>query len=286
LRISVASGKGGTGKTIIACGLAAVINNSVYIDCDVEEPNGHILLKPLIHKEEPVFKLIPDINYETCSFCNKCIEVCEFNALHNLKSEIYLYAELCHSCGACYYFCPEKAIIERPVLNGIIRSGKFSKDKLFYDAYLTVGESSAAPLIRKVKSAFDGDRPLIIDSPPGTSCSMQEAVKDSDFCILVTEPTPFGFNDLKLSLEVLRQLNVPFGIVINKYDNNYSRLNEYIRFNMQTLLMNIPFRMDIAGSYSKGELTTEAVEDFRLMMKELSEKIIAITEKTYVSRKL
>jgi MinD superfamily P-loop ATPase len=280
LRISVASGKGGTGKTIIACGLAAVIDNSVYIDCDVEEPNGHILLKPLIYKEEPVFKLIPVINYDRCSFCDKCIEVCEFNALHNFKSEIYLYEELCHSCGACSYFCPEKAITEKPVENGKIRIGEFSEDKLFLDAYLKVGETSAAPLIRNVKNTFKGERPIIIDSPPGTSCSMQEAVKDSDFCIVVTEPTPFGFNDLKLAVEVLKQLNVPFGIVINKYDNNYSRLDEYIRFNMQTLLMKIPFRMDIAGSYSKGELTTDAVEDFKEMMQNLWVKIKEIN---YVS---
>jgi MinD superfamily P-loop ATPase len=281
LRISVASGKGGTGKTIVACGLAAVIDSSVYIDCDVEEPNGHILLKPAIIKEETVYKLIPDINYERCNFCSKCIEVCEFNALHNIKSEIYLYEELCHSCGACSYFCPEKAIIETKTEKGKIRFGEIKNNKLFIDAFLKIGEASAASLIRKVKNAYNGDRTVIIDSPPGTSCSMQEAVKNSDFCILVTEPTPFGFNDMKLTVAVLQQLEVPFGIVINKYDDNYSRLDEYIRYNMQNLLTKIPFRMDIAGSYSKGELTTEAIDDFRIMMKDLSEKISLIIKNKY-----
>jgi MinD superfamily P-loop ATPase len=286
LRISVASGKGGTGKTIIACGLAAVTDGSVYIDCDVEEPNGHILLKPDIFKEEPVFKLIPEINYDRCSFCNKCIEICEFNALHNLKSEIYLYEELCHSCGACSYFCPDYAITEVERETGKIRFGEIKDDKFFIDAYLKVGEMSAAPLIRKVKNAYKGNRQVIIDSPPGTSCSMQEAVKDSDFCVLVTESTPFGLNDLKLAVEVLQQLSIPFGIVINKYDKNYSRLDEYIHFNMLNSLIRIPFRMDIAGSYSKGELTTESIEDFRLMMIELMERIKINTEKNYASQEV
>ena len=271
--ISIASGKGGTGKTIVACGLASVINNCIYIDCDVEEPNGHLLLKPEITVEEPSYKLIPKINYDRCDFCNKCAEVCEFNALLNLKSEIYLFDELCHSCGACTYFCPQKAITEVNKENGKIRIGETLNNILFYDAYLKVGEASAAPLIKKVKNAYKGNRPVIIDSPPGTSCSMLEAVKDSDFCVLVTESTPFGFNDLKLALNVLRQINIPFGIVINKYDDNFSQLDEYIHDNKLNLLLKIPFRMDIAESYSKGELPTETIKDFRRMMVELLKKI-------------
>ncbi|MBK7630324.1 MAG: ATP-binding protein [Ignavibacteriales bacterium] len=281
--ISIASGKGGTGKTTVACGLASVINESVYIDCDVEEPNGHLLLKPGILKEEPSYKLIPKINYESCDFCNKCAEVCEFNALLNLKSEIYLIDELCHSCGACTYFCPQKAITEANKENGKIRIGETSNNILFYDAYLKVGEASAAPLIKKVKNAYKGNKTVIIDSPPGTSCSMLESVKDSDFCVLVTESTPFGFNDLKLAINVLRQIKIPYGIVINKYDENYYLLDEYIQKNKLNLLLKIPFRMDIAESYSKGELLTETIKDYRIMMLELLEKIkTEIVEKEYV----
>lgn len=280
--ISVASGKGGTGKTTVACGLASVINKSVYIDCDVEEPNGHLLLKPKILIEEPSYKLIPEINYERCDFCNKCAEVCEFNALLNLKSEIYLIDDLCHSCGACTYFCPQQAITEVNKENGKIRIGETSNNILFYDAYLKVGEASAAPLIKKVKNSYKGNKTVIIDSPPGTSCSMLEAVKDSDFCVLVTESTPFGFNDLKLAINVLRQINIPYGIVINKYDENFPLLDEYIHNNKLNLLLKIPFRMDIAESYSKGELLTVTIKDYRIMMIELLEKIKKeIVEKEY-----
>jgi MinD superfamily P-loop ATPase len=281
--ISIASGKGGTGKTTVACGLASVINNSVYIDCDVEEPNGHLLLKPKILTEEPSYKLIPKINYERCDFCNKCAEVCEFNALLNLKSEIYLIDDLCHSCGACTYFCPQIAITEVNKENGKIRIGETSNNILFYDAYLKVGEASAAPLIKKVKNSYKGNKTVIIDSPPGTSCSMLESVKDSDFCVLVTESTPFGFNDLKLAINVLRQINIPYGIIINKYDKNFPMLDEYIHNNKLNLLLKIPFRMDIAESYSKGELLTETIKDYRIMMIELLEKIKKeIVEKEYV----
>lgn len=271
--ISIASGKGGTGKTTVACGLASVLNNCVYIDCDVEKPNGHILLNPKITLEESSHKIIPKINNYLCNFCNKCTEVCEFNALLNFKTEIYLIDELCHSCGACIYFCHQKAITEVRKENGKIRVGETSNNILFYDAYLKVGEASAAPLIKKVKNAYKGDRPIIIDSPPGTSCSMLEAVKDSDFCVLVTESTPFGFNDLKLAINVLRQINIPYGIVINKYDENFSLLDEYIQSYRLKLMLKIPFRMDIAESYSKGKLPTETIEDYKVMMLDLLEKI-------------
>jgi MinD superfamily P-loop ATPase len=273
LVISIASGKGGTGKTTIACGLASVISNSVYIDCDVEEPNGFLLLKPEIKKEEPTYKLIPKINSERCDFCNKCSEVCEFNALLNMKTEIYLFDELCHSCGACTYFCPHQAITEVKKETGKLRIGVTYNDVLFFDAFLRIGESSAAPLIKQVKNSYNGDRTVIIDSPPGTSCSMFEAVKDSDYCIIVTESTPFGLNDLKLAINVLKQINIPFGIIINKYDEYFYKLDEYIHDNRLTLLSKIPFRMDVAESYSRGELPTLIIEDYKRMILDLFEKV-------------
>lgn len=282
MKISIASGKGGTGKTTVACGLASVIPDSVYVDCDVEEPNGYLLLKPEIISEETTFKLVPVINYDRCDFCNKCSEVCEFNALLNLKTEIYLLDELCHSCGACSYFCPQQAITEVKKETGELRTGKTKSDVLFFDAFLRIGEASAATLIKQVKNSYKGDRTVIIDSPPGTSCSMFESVKDSDYCVLVTESTPFGFNDLKLAINVLRQINISFGIVINKYDENFNKLDEYIHDNKLNLLLKIPFSMAIAESYSKGELPSETIKDYRQMMIGLFNKvIIEITETEY-----
>jgi len=277
MTISVASGKGGTGKTTVAASLAFVIPGSVYIDCDVEEPNGHLLLKPHIIKVETSYKLIPKINYEVCDFCNKCVEVCEFNALLNLKSEIYLFDQLCHSCGACTYFCPLKAITEANKEDGKIRTGKIKNNGLFFDGYLKIGEASAAPLINKVRNKYKGNRLVIIDSPPGTSCSMVEAVKDTQYCILVTESTPFGLNDLKLAINVLRQINIPFGIVINKYDESFYQLDEYIRNKNLNLLLKIPYRMDIAEIYSKGGLPAETIKEYEKMMKELLKKLIKET---------
>lgn len=271
--ISVASGKGGTGKTTVAASLAYIIPGSVYIDCDVEEPNGHLLLKPKIINEEPAYKLIPQIDYDKCSFCNKCVTVCEYHALLNLKTEIFLLDNLCHSCGACTYFCPRGAITEVKKEIGKLRTGKTENNILFYDAFLKIGEESATPLIKQVKSAYQGSRPIVIDSPPGTSCSMSEAVKDSDYCVLVTESTPFGLNDLKLAVNVLIQIGVPFGIVINKYDETFIQLEEYIIENDLNFLLKIPFDINIAQCYSKGELPALMIKDYRQMMEELFGKI-------------
>ncbi len=273
MTISVASGKGGTGKTTVAASLVSVIPESVYIDCDVEEPNGHLLLKPNIITEALAYKLIPEINYAGCNSCNKCLEVCEYNALLNFKTEIFLLDTLCHSCGACAYFCPQNAITEIKKKIGVIRNGQVDDQILFYDAYLKIGEESATPLIKQLKNAYRGNRTVVVDSPPGTSCSMSEVVKDSDYCILVTESTPFGINDLKLAVNVLLQIGVPFGIVINKYDKTFTQLEEYIALNNLNILLKIPFSIYVAESYSKGELPATVIKDYRQMMEELLEKI-------------
>ena len=170
--ISIASGKGGTGKTIISANLVSVIPESVYIDCDVEEPNGHLLLNPRFTAETKTVKLLPRIDYEKCSFCGKCVEVCEFNALINLKFEIVLFEEMCHGCGACEYFCPENAIEEITKEMGVIRTGIAEDNILFADGVLNIGEVSAVPLIKDLKKNVKKDRINILDSPPGTSCSM------------------------------------------------------------------------------------------------------------------
>jgi MinD superfamily P-loop ATPase len=273
--ISVASGKGGTGKTTVAASLASVIPESVYIDCDVEEPNGHILLKPNFDAETPSKKMLPRINYGKCKLCNKCVEVCEFHALLNLKSEIILLDELCHGCGACSYFCPHNAITEEPKTIGFVRKG-FSKvnDIQFIDGILNIGEATATPLIKDVKSNINSDKINIIDSPPGTSCSMVEAVRDSDFCILVTESTPFGLHDLKLAVDVLRILEIPFGVVINKYEKKYEELENYLNSEKIDILLRIPFDKKIAVAYSNGNIpvfiSEELSNNFKIMIDQIT----------------
>lgn len=261
--ISVASGKGGTGKTTVAASLASVIPQSVYIDCDVEEPNGHIMLQPKVTSEESVNKLLPQIDYEKCNFCGKCIEVCEFNALINLKFEIFLFEEMCHSCGACEYFCPKKAITEFPKELGKLRSGITERGIKFYDGLLNIGEATAVPLIKEVKTKIENEKINIIDSPPGTSCSMVETVKDSDFCLLVTESTPFGLNDLKLAIDVVKSINIPFGVVINKYDKTFEEMEIYLTRNQIEVMLRIPFDRKIAEAYSQGILPVNDSENIK-----------------------
>lgn len=274
--ISVASGKGGTGKTTVAASLASVIPGSVYIDCDVEEPNGHLLLKPEFISEEDGEKFLPQIDYDKCKFCGKCVEVCEFNALINLKSEILLFEEMCHGCGACKYFCPSKAIVEKAKKIGTVRLG-LTGNNLFADGKLNIGEIAAAPLIKEVKKKIVKGKINIIDSPPGTSCSMVETVKDSDFCILVTESTPFGLNDLKLAIDVLNTIEIPFGVVINKYDSSFDEMEKFLSFSNIEILLKIPLDRKYAESYSEGILPMnrypEFKKDFIALYKSVIEKM-------------
>lgn len=280
--ISIASGKGGTGKTTVAASLASVIPDSVFIDCDVEEPNGHLLLNPDFLSEESVDKFLPLIDQDKCTFCGKCVEVCEFNALVNLKFEIVLFDEMCHSCGACKYFCPTRAITERVKEIGVVRKGIAKTNSLFADGILNIGEVAAAPLIKEVKKGIVPLKTNILDSPPGTSCSMVETVKDSDFCILVTESTPFGLNDLKLAIEVLKTLNVPFGVVINKYDPSFEEMEYYLNAEKTEILLKILFDRKYAVSYSNGNLPMDDYPELQKDFIALYEKIIARLEKVNV----
>ena len=278
--ISIASGKGGTGKTTVAASLASVIPASVYIDCDVEEPNGHLLLKPNFLTEEHANKLLPQIDFEKCTFCNKCVEVCEFNALINLKFEIVLLEEMCHSCGACKYFCPENAITEASKEMGVVRTGVSMDDILLTDAVLNIGEVSAVPLIKKLKASIKENKINIIDSPPGTSCSMVESVSDSDFCILVTESTPFGLNDLKLAIDVLKAIDIQFGVVINKYDASFTEMETYLSEQGLEILLKIPFDRKIAEAYSEGILPVnkfpELKKEFTQLYKIIKDKLALV----------
>jgi MinD superfamily P-loop ATPase len=208
--ISVASGKGGTGKTLVATSLALSLKDSgkvQLLDCDVEEPNDHVFLKPEITGSKNVSILVPKVDEEKCTYCGKCAEVCAYHAIAVLGNHVLTFPQLCHGCGACSYLCPEKAISEESRETGVVERGR-SDGVGFVQGKLAVGEAMAPPVIRKVKEYAHNDGTVIIDVPPGTSCPVVEAIRGSDFCMLVTEPTPFGLNDLTLAVETVRELNI------------------------------------------------------------------------------
>jgi len=271
--ISVASGKGGTGKTLVATNLAMSLEFPCQLlDCDVEEPNAHLFLRPKIKKEEKVFKRVPKADVAKCQLCGKCQEVCVYNAIAVIGKKHLVFPQLCHGCGACQYFCQHGAIVEEKQEIGSVMAGESLHVDFIYGR-MKIGEAMAPPIIRQVKSHIRPEMVAIIDAPPGTSCPVIEAVKGSDFVILVTEPTPFGLNDFALSVEVLRKLNIPFGAVINRSDLGNQETEIFCQENKIDILMRIPFQKEIATAYSKGELIVEALPSFRKAFAGLWERI-------------
>jgi len=260
--ISIASGKGGTGKTTIAVSLALSIDKEAqFLDCDVEEPNAHIFLKPEIKLSKKISIPVPEIDEEKCDFCGKCAEVCAYNAIAVLKNNVLIFPNLCHGCGGCALLCPQKAIKEIDREIGILEIGN-SGGLQFIHGRLNIGEAMSPPLIRAVKKQINPDKIVIIDAPPGTSCPVIESVKGSDFCILVSEPTPFGLNDLILAVEVLRKLAIPFGVIINRADLGDDGLERYCKNEHIPVLMRIPFDKKIAFLYSKGIPLVEEQKEY------------------------
>ena len=270
--IAVASGKGGTGKTTVATNVAAVLAQTgkdvVYADCDVEEPNGHLFLPPSPEKRTDVKVGVPIVDKNACTLCGVCAEVCEFNALAVLGGKFIPFPSLCHSCRACIVLCPERALREGMRSIGFIRSGP-SRGLYSLGGSLTVGEAQAPPLARAVKKQFPKGKMIIIDAPPGTSCPAVEAVRDAHYVVLVTEPTPFGFNDLRLAMAMLRKLGRPFGVVINRSDIGDSLVEDFCRREAIEILLKLPFDRHIAQSYAAGRLAVDENLEFRENMMKL-----------------
>jgi MinD superfamily P-loop ATPase len=272
--ISIASGKGGTGKTTIAVNLALSLPKGTVqlIDCDVEEPNSHLFLSPSIHQVTPVGIPVPRIDESKCTYCGKCAKVCEYHAIAVILKNVLVFDELCHGCGACSYLCPEKAIFEVEREIGIVQEGN-SDGTSFVNGVLNVGEPMASPLIRKAKEKIQKDKIVILDAPPGTACPVIETVKGSDFCILVTEPTPFGLNDLELAVGMLEKLGISKGVVINKADIGDRGIWDYCKFKNIPILMEIPMDRQIAESYSRGIPIVVANSSYAPKFKNLFEKV-------------
>jgi MinD superfamily P-loop ATPase len=249
--LTVASGKGGTGKTTVAVNMALSLENVQLLDCDVEEPNAHILLHPEINETEPVYTKVPVVSEELCDYCGKCSKFCAYNALFVAPKTVMVFPELCHSCGGCTLVCPKNAITEKKRQIGVIKKGEAKGVEIVYGE-LNVGEAMAVPLIKAVKNQMKSDKTVVIDAPPGTACSLVASVHKTDYCILVTEPTPFGLHDLKITVQVLKDLGVPMGVMINRAGLGDKKVYEYCKKEKIPLLMEIPFSKKIAELYSRG----------------------------------
>lgn len=276
MRIAVASGKGGTGKTTVSTNLAYVASLSgqevVYLDCDVEEPNGHLFLKPAITDNRPVGARVPQVDPEKCNFCGSCGDICQYSAIVPIGDEVLTFPELCHSCGGCARVCPNDAITEVDRVMGRLEFGQAGGVQ-FIQGVLNIGEAMSPPVIREVKAAAPRADLVIVDSPPGTSCPVIESVRGSDYVVLVTESTPFGLHDLNLAVELMGALAIPFGVVINRTDLGDSGVVRYCRENGVPVLAEIRDDRRVAEMYSRGEMVAGTLPYFRATIEELIEKI-------------
>ncbi|MFW6136858.1 MAG: ATP-binding protein [Candidatus Aminicenantaceae bacterium] len=259
--VSVASGKGGTGKTTVAVNLALTASRREEVhllDCDVEEPNAYIFIQPEFSQKKDVKVPVPEIDETACTYCGTCARICEYNALAVVKDSVLVFPELCHGCGGCRLLCPEQAIRETGRSIGVMESGR--RDRLhFTHGRLNIGEAISPPLIREVKKNIISGRLNILDAPPGTSCPVIETLRGSDFCILVTEPTPFGLHDLKLAVETVSLLNIPAGVVLNRSGKDECGVVDFCRSRNLPVMMTIPLDKKIAETYSRGDILIDVL---------------------------
>ncbi len=279
MKIAVASGKGGTGKTTVAIGLFKAAENSQIIDCDVEEPNVNLFLKESLNKIKDVSISVPKVDADKCLYCGKCARVCEFGAISvippgkNVGGKLMVFEHLCKGCLACIKLCPKNALYTYEKHVGTISKAQNEKSD-FTEGRLDEGSVAAPLLIRKTLADIKNKETAVIDCPPGASCSMTAAVKGADFCVLVTEPTPFGLNDLEIAVKALEEMKIPFGVVINKSGNGYKKVNKYCEDKNIEVLMEIPFDIKIAKAYSSGEIITDAYPEYKEKFLKLLERIV------------
>ncbi len=275
-RIAVASGKGGTGKTTVATNLVVQAARSgervAYVDCDVEEPNGHLFLRPEIITSEPFSLEVPAVVEERCNGCGRCGEVCVYSAIVAINKQVLTFPELCHSCGGCWLACPEDALDREIRKIGVVETGNALGTIGFVQGRLRIGEAMAPPLIRTVKQKAPEVSLQIFDAPPGTSCPVILTVRDADYVLLVTEPTPFGLHDLNLAVEMLRELNKTFGVVINRSDVGNQDVKDYCTRESIELLAEIPDDRKVAEAYARGKIAAQALPGYGELFQDLLDK--------------
>ncbi len=267
MKIAIASGKGGTGKTTIAVNLAKVLADNgkkdvVYVDCDVEEPNGHIFFKPEIEETIPVGKQVPLVDQEKCIQCGQCAEICEYNAIVLIKDQVLTFPEICHSCGGCWLVCPVHAITEESRNLGTMETGHAGGVR-FIHGRINVGQPLTPPVIKAVKERIPDEGIIIVDSPPGTSCPVIESIKGADLVVLATEPTPFGLHDLRQAVQMLKMLKMPFAVAVNRADMGDREVYRFCSMQNISILMEIPDDRRIAEAYSNGELVADVLPEYR-----------------------
>jgi MinD superfamily P-loop ATPase len=276
MKIAVLSGKGGTGKTTVSASLAVSLPGSQYIDCDVEEPNGSIFLKPEFKNKSPVKVAVPEIDIEKCDGCGECAKACQFNALAVVKGRVIVFPELCHHCGTCGIACPVDAITEVERTIGVIEA---NGDDTFIQGKLNIGEPVNIPVIQDLRKRMKEDMTVILDCSPGASCTVVNTIEGCDYCILVTEPTPFGLHDLKIAVSLVKKMGLPFGVILNKASENKKMVHEFCKNEGIELLMEIPFSREIAENYSNGILPAQNNGGWKDKFIRLYEKIQNIAEK-------
>jgi MinD superfamily P-loop ATPase len=280
MRITVASGKGGTGKTTIATSLALSLAEDghipVFLDGDVEAPNAHLFLKPVFEQRKDVALLIPHVDESKCTYCGKCAEVCQYHAIVLIGKKTLIFPQLCHGCGSCTLVCPEHSIAEIPQVIGVMERGLACNDIPFAHGTLNIGEPMAVPIIRQLKKWMEprSGQVEILDAPPGTSCPVVESMRGADFILLVTEPTPFGLHDLRLAVQVARELNLPMGVVINREGSGDAQVDEFCRSEGIPVLIRVPFERAIAEGIARGQTLAEIRPEFREQMCDMYDWIV------------
>lgn len=273
--LAIASGKGGTGKTTVAVNLARVLRSRAWLlDCDVEEPNAGLFLKTSRRTEEIVSLPVPEVDEARCDGCGECGKFCAYHAIVSFGTIPLVFPSMCHGCGGCVRVCPRKAIRETSRRLGVVVSSK-SRGITLIEGRLDVGESLSPPLIRAVKAGLPAGRPAILDAPPGTSCPVVAAVRGADRVLLVTEPTPFGLHDLRLAVDLVRELGLPYSVVVNRIGTGDNRVQEYCAGKKIPVVLEIPDDRRIAEAYSRGRLIVETLPEYRALFERLAEKLFS-----------
>lgn len=275
MKIAVLSGKGGTGKTFVSVNLATVAKTSTYIDCDVEEPNGHLFFKPEKIQEEEITVQIPKVDNELCNGCRKCADFCNFNALAYIKNKLIIFEDVCHSCGGCSLVCPEKALTEKEKTIGKVQKG-VSDEVIILTGILNIGEASGIPIIKNLLNTEKSRQDLLtfIDCPPGSACIVMESIRDADYCVLVAEPTLFGVHNLNMVYELVTLMKKPFGVVLNKCLEEENPAEKFCLEKNIKILGKIPFDSELATINSNAEIAVNKNEKYRKLFSSILDTVI------------